>query len=46
MDLQEAAGSIRRDTPKVKLESIAKPMIDASAAAPLINVEDARLLLR
>jgi phosphate transport system ATP-binding protein len=40
MDLQEAAGSIRRDTPKVKLESIAKPMIDASAAAPLINVED------
>ena len=40
MDLQEAAGSIRRDTPKVKLESIAKPIIDASAAAPLINVED------
>ena len=40
MNLQEAAESIRRDTPKVKLESIAKPMTDASAAAPLINVED------
>ena len=40
MNLQEAAESIRRDTPKVKLESIAKPMIDASAAAPLINVEN------
>jgi phosphate transport system ATP-binding protein len=40
MDLQEAAESIRRETPKVKLESTAKPMIDASAAAPLINVEN------
>ena len=40
MDLQEAPETIRRDTPKVKLESIAKPMTDAPAAAPIIDVEN------
>jgi phosphate transport system ATP-binding protein len=40
MDLQEAPEAIRRDTPKVKLESIAKPMTDAPAAAPIIDVEN------
>jgi len=40
MDLQEAPEAIRRDTPKVKLESIAKPITDAPAAAPIIDVEN------
>ena len=40
MDLQEAPETIRRDTPKVKLESIAKPITDAPAAAPIIDVEN------
>ena len=40
MELQETARAIRPDTPKVILDGIAKPVIEAPASTPIIQVEN------